>query len=114
MGKWEMEKDEDFYKEVIKCYVREYKKHRKTIRIPLSIFHPEITNNIYLTPFDDQLKRKMHHYVKTQNHFDGLIKGASIEIQLNQSNKTITDDIFTYVIRNEIEEYIKKKEEEVE
>ena len=113
MGKWEMEKDEDFYKEIIKCYVKEYKKHRKTVRIPLSIFYPEMTDSIYIIGFNDDFYRKKFHLVKNQRQMDSLTGRAFFEFRLNQSNKTITDYIFDYAITDEIDKYIKKKEKKV-
>ena len=98
-----MDNNAGFFLEIIKCYLKEYKRTGKTVRIPLSIFHPAMTESIYLCPVDCNVQRKRFHRVKSQRDMDGLTNsGGFIEFKVNDPIKTVSRNIFDYAILKEI------------
>lgn len=100
---------------VIKLYVREYKKTRETIRIPLSIFDPDMTANIYITHYDNDLKRKREHLIQSQGMRDDWIEKREyrprgiFEFKLNDPITELSKNIRNLAVRNKIDSIRKLK-----
>ena len=105
-----MKDDNTFEINVIKLYVKEYKRTKQTVRLPLSIFDPDMTENIYITYYLNDLERRREHLIQSQGMRDDWIEErvsrprGIFEFKLNDPITELCKNIHTYAVENEIRE----------
>ncbi len=103
-----MKDDNTFALDVIKTYVREYKRTRRTTKIPLSLFDPNMTENIYINPYRQGGRKK--HLIQSQRQYDDWIEKkepfpyAITGFRLNDPITEVCEVIYDYAVKSRIEE----------